>query len=50
MVAGAPEKLDAMTDLLAPYEIVELQRTGRIALAKLSRESSKLKLVKTKGA
>ena len=41
---------DAMTDLLAPYEIVELQRTGRIALAKLSRESSKLKLVKTKGA
>jgi acetolactate synthase I/III small subunit len=50
MVAGAPEKLDAMTDLLAPYQIVELQRTGRIALAKLSRESSKLKLVKTKGA
>ena len=28
MVAGAPEKLDAMTELLAPYEIVELQRTG----------------------
>jgi acetolactate synthase-1/3 small subunit len=50
MVAGAPEKLDAMTDLLAPYEIVELQRTGRIALAKLSRASSKLKLVKNKGA
>jgi acetolactate synthase-1/3 small subunit len=50
MVAGAPEKLDAMTELLAPYDIVELQRTGRIALAKLSRESSKLKLVKNKGA
>ncbi len=50
MVAGAPDKLDAMTELLAPYEIVELQRTGRIALAKLSRESSKLKLVKNKGA
>jgi acetolactate synthase I/III small subunit len=50
MVAGAPEKLDAMTELLAPYEIVELQRTGRIALAKLSRESHKLKLVKNKGA
>ena len=49
-VAGAPEKLDAMTELLAPYDIVELQRTGRIALAKLSRESSKLKLVKNKGA
>ena len=50
MVAGAPEKLDAMTELLAPYEIIELQRTGRIALAKLSREPSKLKLVKNKGA
>jgi acetolactate synthase-1/3 small subunit len=50
MVAGAPEKLDAMTELLAPYEIVELQRTGRIALAKLARESSKLKLVRNKGA
>ncbi len=50
MVAGAPEKLDAMTELLAPYDIVELQRTGRIALAKLSRESAKLKLVKNKGA
>ena len=50
MVAGAPEKLDAMTELLAPYDIVELQRTGRIALAKLSRESGKLKLVKNKGA
>jgi acetolactate synthase-1/3 small subunit len=50
MVAGAPDKLDAMTELLAPYDIVELQRTGRIALAKLSRESSKLKLVKNKGA
>jgi acetolactate synthase-1/3 small subunit len=50
MVAGAPDKLDAMTELLAPYEIVELQRTGRIALAKLSRESGKLKLVKNKGA
>ncbi len=50
MIAGTPEKLDAMTDLLAPYDIVELQRTGRIALAKLSRGSSKLKLVKSKGA
>jgi acetolactate synthase-1/3 small subunit len=49
MVAGAPDKLDAMTELLAPYDIVELQRTGRIALAKLSRESAKLKLVKNKG-
>ena len=35
MVAGEPDKLDAMTDLLKPFGIVELQRTGRIALPKL---------------
>jgi acetolactate synthase-1/3 small subunit len=36
-VAGAPDALDAMTDLLTPFGILELQRTGRIALPKLSR-------------
>ena len=41
---------DAMTDLLQPFGIVELQRTGRIALAKLSRQPGKLKLVKNKPA
>src|SRR5215211_4407703 len=35
MVAGPPDKLDAMSDLLQPFGIVELQRTGRIALPKL---------------
>jgi len=50
MVAGEPDKLDAMIDLLAPFGIVELQRTGRIALAKLSRTPGKLKLVKNKSA
>ena len=50
MVAGQPDKLDAMIDLLAPFGIVELQRTGRIALAKLSRTPGKLKLVKDKSA
>lgn len=50
MVAGQPDKLDAMIDLLAPFGIVELQRTGRIALAKLSRTPGKLKLVKNKSA
>src|SRR6516162_4015413 len=29
-VAGAPSKLDAISDLLQPFGIVELQRTGRI--------------------
>ena len=27
---GQPDKLDAMTDLLKPFGIVELQRTGRL--------------------
>ncbi|MGZ4675595.1 MAG: acetolactate synthase small subunit [Acidimicrobiia bacterium] len=50
MVAGQPDKLDAMTDLLQPFGIVELQRTGRIALPKLSRQPSKLRVVKNRTA
>ncbi len=50
MVAGQPDKLDAMTDLLTPFGIVELQRTGRIALPKLSRQPSKLRVVKNRTA
>ena len=38
MVAGEPEKLDAFSDLAKPFGIVELQRTGRIALPKLARQ------------
>ena len=40
MVAGSPDKIDAMEDLLRPYGILELQRTGRIALPRLAREQS----------
>jgi len=50
MVAGQHDKLDAMTDLLKPFGIVELQRTGRIALPKLSRQPSKLRVVKNRSA
>jgi acetolactate synthase-1/3 small subunit len=47
MVAGEPDKLDAFSDLVKPFGIVELQRTGRIALAKLSRQPTRLRAVKT---
>ena len=48
LVAGTPAKLDAMTDLLQPYGIAELQRTGRIALPKLARRPTKLRAVKNR--
>jgi acetolactate synthase-1/3 small subunit len=50
LVAGRPDKLDAMTDLLSPFGIVELQRTGRIALPKLARRAARLRAVKSRGA
>ncbi|CAN5184644.1 acetolactate synthase small subunit [soil metagenome] len=34
---GAPAKIDDFEELLRPYGIVELQRTGRVALPKLIR-------------
>jgi acetolactate synthase-1/3 small subunit len=50
MVAGDPDKLDAFSDLVRPFGIVELQRTGRIALAKLARQPVKLRAVRNTGA
>ncbi len=47
MVAGQSDKLDAFSDLAKPFGIVELQRTGRIALARLARHPLKLRSVKT---
>jgi acetolactate synthase-1/3 small subunit len=50
LVAGTPAKLDAMTDLLAPFGLIELQRTGRIALPVLARRAARLRAVKNRGA
>lgn len=36
---GHPDKLDDFEELLAAYGIVELQRTGRVALPKLDRDA-----------
>jgi acetolactate synthase-1/3 small subunit len=38
---GAPAKVDDFEELLRPYGIVELQRTGRVALPRLRRSQSR---------
>src|SRR5688500_7962075 len=43
---GAPAKVDDFEELLRPYGIVELQRTGRVALPKLERTANRLRSVK----
>ena len=45
MVAGAPSKLDDFEDLMRSYGIIELQRTGRVALPKLERQAPRLRSV-----
>ena len=42
---GHPSKIDDFEDLLRPYGIVELQRTGRVALPKLDRQAPRLRAV-----
>ena len=39
MVAGEPDRLDDFEELMRPYGITELQRTGRVALPKLDRSA-----------
>jgi acetolactate synthase-1/3 small subunit len=36
MLAGRPEKLDDFERLVSSYKIIDIQRTGRVALPKLS--------------
>ncbi len=45
MAAGHPSALDDFEDLMRAYGIVELQRTGRVALAKLERQAPRLRSV-----
>jgi acetolactate synthase I/III small subunit len=40
---GTPSKIDDFEELLRPYGIVELQRTGRVALPKLHRTAPRLR-------
>jgi acetolactate synthase I/III small subunit len=42
MLAGSPSKIDDFENLIRPYGIVELQRTGRVALPKLERRTPQL--------
>lgn len=42
---GHPAKIDDFEELLRPYGIAELQRTGRVALNKLEREATRLHAV-----
>jgi acetolactate synthase-1/3 small subunit len=46
---GSPDKLDDFEELLRGYGIVELQRTGRVALPKLDKEA-RLRAVKGKAS
>ena len=46
MLAGQPSKLDDFEDMMRSYEIVELQRTGRVALPRLERQAPRLRSVK----
>jgi acetolactate synthase-1/3 small subunit len=51
--SGKPEKLEALRELLSEYGIVELSRTGRIALSRGDRgirEKSGLRVAKAAGA
>jgi acetolactate synthase I/III small subunit len=48
VLAGAPSKIDDFEELMRPYGIVEVQRTGRVALPKLERQAPRLRSVSGK--
>jgi acetolactate synthase-1/3 small subunit len=40
---GEPDKIDDFEELVRPFGIIAMQRTGRIALAKLERGTSRIR-------
>ena len=48
MLAGPPSKIDDFEEIIRGHGIVELQRTGRVALAKLERQAPRLRSVSGK--
>ncbi len=48
MLADSPTKVDDFEALLEPYGIIEVQRTGRVALAKQETSSAKLRSISGK--
>ncbi len=47
-IGGEPSRLDDVEDLLRPYGITELQRTGRVALPKLDKGGPRLRALPRK--
>jgi acetolactate synthase I/III small subunit len=45
MLSGMPSKLDDFEELIRPFGIIELQRTGRVALPRLERATTRLRSV-----
>jgi acetolactate synthase-1/3 small subunit len=45
-VEGHPDKLDDFEDVIRPYGIAELQRTGRVALPKIDNSTNRLRPVR----
>ncbi len=46
-LADHPDRVDDFEDLLRPYGIIELQRTGRVALPKLDVQTSRSRSART---
>ena len=46
-LADPPDKLDDFEELLRPFGMVDVQRTGRVALPKLSRSVAPLRVVES---